>query len=185
MHYSAGGVLFYEIMQNSDVIIGLRPAGGDLTPAEKEAKVRRALEGIHIEDGFECKSVPLTLVEGANRRTFVFACTYFVLERLDLVDPYTIDCDGDRFYVLSQIKGASTIVHGANRVPMRAGYTCLLPADLGEVAIVPDGSCALLKAYLPDLRRNVIAPLREAGFAGEDIAALAGQTRLNSLNKYL
>jgi hypothetical protein len=31
MHYSTGGVLFYEIMQNSDVIIGLRKPN-DATP---------------------------------------------------------------------------------------------------------------------------------------------------------
>ncbi|MBN1583941.1 MAG: hypothetical protein JXA89_24750 [Anaerolineae bacterium] len=185
MHYSAGGVLFYEIMQNSDVIIGLRPPAGDLTAAEKEAKVELALEGIHLENGFECKIVPLIVQQGTNKRSFVFACTYFVLERLDLLDPYRLDCDGDRFYVLSQIEGSSVIECGAYRVPMRAGYTCMLPACLGEVTIIPDGRCALLKSYLPDLMHNVVAPLREAGFADEDIVALGGKTALNPLRRFL
>jgi hypothetical protein len=39
----------------------------------------------------------------------------------------------------------------------------------------------LLKAYVPDLRANVIRPLREAGIADGVIAALGGKTRLNPL----
>jgi mannose-6-phosphate isomerase len=168
-------------MQNSDVIIGLRSPAGDLTAAEKEAKVELALEGIHLEEGFECQITPLTVQEGSNRRSFILACTHFVLERLDLLEPYKLDCDGDRFYVLSQIEGASLIAYGEYRVPMRAGYTCMLPACLGQVTIIPDGACALLKSYLPDLMHNVVVPLREAGFADKDIVALGGQTRLNPL----
>jgi len=138
MHYSKGGVLFYEIMQNSDVIIGLRKPGDDLTEAEKQAKVQAVLEGIHVEDGFEPKTRPVTLQEGANRRTFAFACTHFALERLDIVEPYSLDCDTERFYVLSQIEGASAVRCNELEVKLRPGQTCLLPASLGPVTLTKD-----------------------------------------------
>ncbi|HOU14836.1 MAG TPA: hypothetical protein PKZ84_17145 [Anaerolineae bacterium] len=186
MHYSAGGVLFYEIMQNSDVYIGLRPPNPALPEDEREAQVRAAMEGIHLEEGFDCKTAPISLREGADARTFVFACTYFALERLDLTAPYTLDCDGERFFVLSQIEGTSTVVWGEQRETLRPGHTCLLPANLGVVTIEPEsGPCALLKAYVPDLLHNVIQPLQAAGVATEVILGLGGKTVLNPLSALL
>jgi mannose-6-phosphate isomerase len=141
------------------------------------------MEGIHIEPGFEAKTQPLSLSVGPNRCTFVLACQYFGLERLDLTAPYQIDCSGERFYVLSQIEGQSSISCQGHRETLRPGNSCLLPAALPEVTITPQGSAALLKAYLPDLARNVVEPLRAAGFSGSEIAALGGRTALNPLNK--
>ncbi|HOT91031.1 MAG TPA: hypothetical protein PLJ78_02955 [Anaerolineae bacterium] len=186
MHYSAGGVLFYEIMQNSDVYIGLRPPDPALPEAEREAQVRAAMEGIHLEEGFDCKTAPISLREGTNTRTFVFACTYFALERLDLTAPYTLHCDGERFFVLSQIEGTSTVVWGTQRETLRPGHTCLLPATLGAVTLEPEpGPCALLKSYVPDLAQNVIQPLQEAGITDAAILALGGKTVLNPLGELL
>lgn len=186
MHYAKGGALFYEIMQNSDVIIGLFPPAATLSECEREARVQAMMEGIHIEEDFDCKTQPVTLHEDANTRTFVFACSHFALERLDLAAPYTLDCGGERFFVLSQIEGTSTVVWGAQQEILRPGQTCLLPASLGTVTLEPEsGPCALLKSYLPDLMQNVIQPLREAGVTDEAIVGLGGKTALNPLRKLL
>jgi mannose-6-phosphate isomerase len=42
------------------------------------------------------------------------------------------------------------------------------------VRIVPGaaGEASLVACYVPDLRRDVIAPLREAGYSDEEIRAL-------------
>ncbi len=186
MHYAKGGVLFYEIMQNSDVIIGLRQPESALPECEREVLVQAMMEGIHIEDGFDCKTQPVTLSEGVNARTFVFACPYFALERLDVAAPYTLDCDGERFFVLSQIEGTSTVVWGKQRETLRPGQTCLLPATLGAVTLEPEsGPCALLKSYVPDLLHNVIRPLQTAGITDEAILGLGGKTALNPLGELL
>ncbi|MFN2286050.1 MAG: type I phosphomannose isomerase catalytic subunit [Anaerolineae bacterium] len=186
MHYSKGGALFYEIMQNSDVYIGLTQPDATLPETEREAQVHAAMEGVHLEEGFSCKTHPVTLSEGENARTFLLACTHFVLERLDLTAPYTLECDGERFFVLSQIEGKSTVVWGTERETLRPGQTCLLPANLGTVTLEPEsGPCALLKSYLPDLMQNVIQPLREAGVTDEAIVGLGGKTVLNPLKALL
>jgi len=185
MHYSAGGALFYEIMQNSDVYIGLTKPEDALPDAEKEAQVQEALEGVHLEPGFDVKIRPVTLREGAttraggNDRTFVFACAYFALERLDLVAPYVLNCDGERFFVLSQVEGTSIVVWGEHREVLRPGHTCLLPANLGPVTLEPGDNCALLKTYVPDLAKDIVQPLRTAGIAEDAIVGLGGKTRLN------
>ncbi len=181
MHYSAGGVLFYEIMQNSNVYIGLRAPDPTLTSEEREAAVCRTMRGVHVEEGFDAKTRPITLGGGANMRTFIFACRYFALERLDLMAPTLVTCNGMRFYVLSLIEGACTVVQGEHRELLRPGHTVLLPASLGMVTLIPTEPSALLKAYVPDLAEDVIKPLRLAGIQDEAILGLGGRTVLNDL----
>jgi mannose-6-phosphate isomerase len=65
------------------------------------------------------------------------------------------------------------------------GNSCLLPACLGETVLVPERRASLLKAYVPDLIRDVIEPLRRAGVEDERIALLGARTRLNPLKGLL
>ena len=181
MHYSRGGVLFYEIMQNSDVIIGLRPWRPIASDEERELWARSALEGIHVEEGFDCRTTPVSFREGANRRSYLLACEHFAVERLDLVTPLTIRCTGERFYVLSQVDGTCTLKHNRHEERLRPGMSCLLPADLGGVIVEPEGEGSLLMAYVPDLVRQIIDPLRAVGVPDAAIAALGGKTTLNPL----
>jgi mannose-6-phosphate isomerase len=181
MHYSKGGVLFYEIMQNSDVYIGLRKIDPELPEDEKDAKLQFLLEGVHIEEEFRPKISPVTFKEGENLRTFAFVCRYFTLERLDLCTEYTIECDGKRFFILTQIEGTSEIISNRQVEVMYLGNTCLLPANLGKVTIVPGKSCSLLKSYVPDLLVDVVKTCRAVGIADDVIVGLGGNTRLNTL----
>jgi len=185
MHYSDGGVLFYEIMQNSDVIIGLRPWRPIASDEEREAWARSALEGIHIEQGFDCRTMPVCLREGDNQRTYLLACEHFAVERLDLASPFAVHCTGERFYVLSQIGGSSTLERNQRTEMLRSGMSCLLPADLGDVVVEPEGDASLLMAYVPDLQHDVVAPLRSSGVTDSAIAALGGHTCLNPLPTFL
>ena len=43
----------------------------------------------------------------------------------------------------------------------------------------------MLRTYVPDLRRDVVEPLRAAGVGDEAILALGGRTELNPLGKLL
>ncbi len=181
MHYASGGVLFYEIMQNSDVYIGLHPPDLGLAPEERVIRARDALVGVHLETDFDAQTVPVSLPAGVNTRTFILACRYFALERYDLLAPTMIACDGRRFHVLSQIEGVTTIVHGEHRELLRPGQSILLPADLGLVTLVPSQPSAILKAYVPDLREDIVAPLRQSGVSDAGIVRLGGWTALNDL----
>ena len=51
--------------------------------------------------------------------------------------------------------------------------------------IEPANGSALLKAYVPDLLRDVVQPLRSVGVEDDDIVALGGKTRLNPLLKHV
>jgi mannose-6-phosphate isomerase len=175
MHYSAGGMIFYEIMQNSDVYIGLRPPDTALTQEERERQARLALEGISLDGSYEPHIEPVTLQEGANRRSLVLACRYFALERLDLSTSYIVPCDGQRFCVLTQIEGSCEVWAGGVSEMLHPGQSCLVPAACQDVRLNPLPGCVLLTAYVPDLESNVATPLRVAGISETAIARLQGR----------
>jgi mannose-6-phosphate isomerase len=181
MHYARGGVLFYEIMENSDITLGLGTHSmRDMTDEQKEAQARKVADMVHLEEDFDCKTVPVALAEGANRRTIIFGCRYFVLERLDLAAPKKMAMDGERFYMLSLVEGRATVAAAGRTETLLPGNSIMLPAAVGDVEIVPQGAAAMLRSYVPNLPQFV-AELRAAGVSDAGIAGLGGHTRLNDL----
>jgi mannose-6-phosphate isomerase len=191
MHYTPGGLLFYEIMQNSDFTIGLGPRLASLPTEEREGRVSRALEAVHLEEGSDPRTRPVTVCREGGTRTFILACEEFALERIDIEEPCSLDParsaagEGAHFCVLTCIEGASDVISSGHEEPLAAGQTCMLPAVLGPVSLRPRGPASLLRAYVPDLIRDVITPLREAGIEDEAIRALGGNTELNPLWRLL
>ncbi len=184
MHYSRGGVLFYEIMQNSDITVGLNwlkgegPAGAGHSPEELASF-------IHLETPFDVRTQHVTLLRGANLQTYVFACRYFCLERWDLNGPLAVVPDGERFYVYSVIEGHATLRCGDRVERLVSGNSFLVPAAMGPAEIVPEGRASLLRAYVPDLVKDVIMPLRAEHIPDERISLLGGITRLNHITPLL
>jgi mannose-6-phosphate isomerase len=55
--------------------------------------------------------------------------------------------------------------------------SCVLPAAIGEVRVVPEGEASLIVCYVPDLERDVVVPLRDAGYSDDEIRTL-GEVRI-------
>jgi mannose-6-phosphate isomerase len=184
MHYSKGGVIFYEIMQNSDITVGL-----NRLPEEGPEAVAKAADEmanfIHLETPFDCRTQHVTVAHGANSQTYIFACRYFNLERWDLAAPMDVTPTGERFYVYSVIEGHATLRAGDLTETLVSGNSFLVPAEMGAAEIIPEGKAALLRASVPDLMADVVAPLRARGISDEQIAGLGGITRLNHLTPLL
>ena len=83
--------------------------------------------------------------------------------------------------MLSCIAGSCRVSGGGQEVTLRPGLTCLLPAELDEARLEPEGNATLLKAYVPDLMRDIVEPLRAAGVSDAAIVGLGGRTWLNDL----
>ncbi len=79
----------------------------------------------------------------------------------------------ERFVTLSNVGEARVSIEyqGGSETLGRA-QSCILPAAIGEARLAPEGEATLAACYVPDLRRDVIAPLREAGYSDEEIRAL-------------
>ncbi|MGM0401867.1 MAG: type I phosphomannose isomerase catalytic subunit [Chloroflexota bacterium] len=181
MHYARGGALFCEIMENSDITYGLEHYMDEAKSGCERERAEELAEQIHLEDDFDCQTSHVTIERGPNTQTLIFACKHFAMERLDLTADHILDLDGTRFYVLSQIEGASRVVCGDSVETLRAGNSCLLPATLESVRLEPQGDAALLKMYVPDLMANIVEPLRAQGVDDAEIVGLGGHTKRNDL----
>jgi mannose-6-phosphate isomerase len=185
MHYTHGGVLFYEILQNSDAGISLvgkeYPAGTNA----REQWARDTIVAVRPVKGGNCRISPVTVAVGENSVSYILASKYFALERIDLESAHAIACTGDKFCILTQIEGESTVSSGRHAEKLYPGHTCLLPASLGTVSVTPNGRCSILKAYVPDLMRDIVNPLRGAGVSDRDIVQLGGEPEFNVLIELL
>lgn len=181
MHYSNGGVLFCEIMQNSDITLGFESVfeGG----APRPERARELADLIHLEEESELRISAIAISSGDNTHTYLLACRHFALERLDLVESQPLELDGRRFHVVSQIEGTSRLVCGDHVEVLRPGSTCLLPASLQHARVEPWGRSSMLLMYVPDLMSNIVRPLLALGIDHEAIIGLGGRTRLNDLRE--
>lgn len=182
MHYSAGGVLFYEVQQNSNVWVGLGPMDPKLTEAEKAKRADDALAAVHLEDGIDCRTSSVVLSRGGIRRAIVVACEHFVLEHLFPRSPWQLPRDERRFVIITQVEGRSKLFCGGHEEVLHAGNTCLIPAGAPMVTfdVVSPGS--MLMSYVPDLMQDVVRPLRAAGLPDDAIVATGGRSGKNALN---
>ncbi|MCL4395285.1 MAG: class I mannose-6-phosphate isomerase [Chloroflexi bacterium] len=179
VHAIGRGIVLAEIQENSDLTYRLYD-WGRLTPDGKsrELHIDRSLKVADYDSLAEHKIEPLIVHRPEFDRTYLVACRYFSFERFEVRSAFEAAAPGDRFVILTVIDGQAEITFGQGLrscVPVKHGQTVLLPASLGPVGIAPkEGPCRLLRAYAPDLVRDVIDPLISEGHSKEDIAKLGG-----------
>ena len=104
------------------------------------------------------------------QRRFCCAGPWFVLERV------AVPADGryrrafDQALVLTNVGPTAAVSADGWSEQLDLARSLLLPAALGEVTIT--GPADVVVGYLPDLERDVRAPLAAAGYAPELIASL-------------
>ncbi len=178
MHSFGPDALVFEVQQTSDLGQFVTPTGlyGErLDDATWEGNINAALDELRV-DYRPHPSPGLVLGDGANRRVVCAAGPYFALERWTLAEPRTEPSHPHRCLTLSNVGGSVSIEYAGGVEVLDRAESCVLPASIGEVRVVPDeaGSSAssLVACYVPDLERDVVAPLREAGYSDGEIRAL-------------
>ena len=115
------------------------------------------------------------LEDAANRRVLCCAGPHFALEHWTLAETHTEPSHPRRFLTLSNVgeEPVELVYEGGSEALGRA-ESCVLPAAIGEVSVIPSsiGKANLVACYVPDLEREVVGPLREAGYSDEEIRAL-------------
>lgn len=107
-----------------------------------------------------------------NRRILCCAGPHFALERRILTGPYMESSHPGRCLTLSNVGDPARIEYAGGMETLGSGESCILPAAMGETRIVPEGEASLIVCYVPDLERDVVVPLREAGYSDEEIREL-------------
>ncbi len=180
IHAFGPDTLVFEVQQTSDLGQFVTPEdlyGNPLDQETWEANIDAALDELRTD--YHPRPNPgLALENGraaANRRILCCAGPHFALERWTLTEPHTEPSHPWRCLTLSNLGDPARIEYAGGTETLGRGESCILPAAIGEVRIVPEGETSLIVCYVPDLQRDVIAPLREAGYSDEEIREL-GET---------
>lgn len=175
IHALGPGLVLFEIQQNEDITFRFYDWDRlDSAGQPRQLHLTEALAAMRPELSSSQPTRPISLACPGGRRTYLVACRFFLLCRLDLNQPHQAET-GEELSFLTCLQGSGTILGRHQRVRLAPGSTVLLPAGLGEYRIEPEGQLSLLESSAPDLASRVIAPLRSAGFSQEEILGLAGQ----------
>jgi mannose-6-phosphate isomerase len=175
VHSIGPGLLLFEIQQNNDITYRFH----DWNRLDEKGRPRP----LHIEQSLEAArpglapSRPIqtpTLAEPGGQRTFLTACSHFLLCLLEL-DREAEGCkDRERFVLLTGLEGRGRVRGGGVEAELEPGVTVLVPACLEDYRIIPEGRLKILESIYPDPDRDLIGPLKKAGVEDRLILGLAG-----------
>ena len=176
IHAFGPDTLVFEVQQTSDLGQFVTPTslyGERLDDETWRSNIEAALDELR-PDYLPRPNPGLVLQDGENRRVFGCAGPHFVLERWTLTEPLTEPSHPYRCLTLSNVGGPALIEYEGGTETLGSGESCVLPAVIGEVRVAPHevSEASLISCYIPDLERDVVAPLREAGYSDEEIRAL-------------
>ena len=151
VHALGGGVVVFEVQQNSDVTLRLYDWGrvDARTGRPRALQVDRAIGCIDFTDDGAGLVAPVVETEAPVRRERLFDCEYFRLWRLRGESPFTVGA-ADAPRVLVSIEGAGRVEHSGASYAIAKGEVWLLPAAVGACAFQPRGAVSLLEIAIPE-----------------------------------
>ena len=177
IHTFGPDTLVFEVQQTSDLGQFVMPEdlyGNPLDEETWEANINATLD--ELRTAYRPRPNPGLALEngrsGNNRRILCCAGPYFALESWTLIEPHTEPSHPERCLTLSNVGDPVRIEYAGGTETLGSAESCILPAAIGEVRMVPEGEANLIVCYVPDLTRDVVAPLREAGYSDEEIRYL-------------
>ncbi|MBA3426898.1 MAG: type I phosphomannose isomerase catalytic subunit [Rubrobacteraceae bacterium] len=174
LHTFGPDTLIFEVQQTSDLGQFVMPTdlyNNRLSDEEWDANINATLDELKT-DFMPHPNPGLVVEDGTNRRVLCCAGPYFALERWTLTVPHEEPSRPRRCMTLSNVGGPVEIEHEGGVERLDRAESCVLPAAIGELRIVPDDETSLVVCYVPDLGRDVISPLRETGYSDEEIRSL-------------
>jgi mannose-6-phosphate isomerase len=178
VHAITEGLLIYELQQNSDTTFRLYDWGRvDAAGMPRALHTREAGQVADLKPRTGYKIPPLGMDHASHREDFLVACPWFALKKwTGFKAPAPLDTGG-RFHVLTVVAGEASIRNGQELLPLRLGDTALVPACLESVRVEAGPAAEILVSFIPDLERDVRAPLRAAGHDAASIEKIFGPAR--------
>ena len=151
VHSLGGGVVVFEVQQNSDVTFRLYDWDrvDPRTGLPRALQVEQALACIDFAEGPAGPLAPVVEAPKPVRRSRIFQCEHFELWRLRGQSPFAVGAVGVP-RTLVCIEGAGQVEHGRAIVSVGKGDVVLLPAVLGECTFQPRGAVTVLEIAIPE-----------------------------------
>lgn len=175
VHALGAGVMVYEIQQPSDVTFRL----DDWGRVDAQGNPRE----MHLKEGFAVARPdfrpelipPVPLETSSGQRDLLGACRYFAFERITLPagGQATLHSPASP-QVVTLLEGAAMVTNRDGSVDLAAGRSCVLWASPDDATLRTNEAVVALRAWVPDLAADVVAPARAAGASEAAIDALSG-----------
>ncbi|SVB49840.1 uncharacterized protein METZ01_LOCUS202694 [marine metagenome] len=183
LHSWGPGVVLYEVHTTSNAIFAL-----DWMEWDKDEE-RREYDLQHLEQSIVIDQKPNLAIQAVDfheqGRQILCANQHFVLERIQSDQPIALNATNNRFSLYTLIEGNGEIVSEEEGYTLNNYRTALIPAHADKSTFIPNGSCVLLKAYVADLKLDIVQPLIAQGISKDRITALAGNARSNDFSRIL
>ncbi|MEA2598085.1 MAG: mannose-6-phosphate isomerase [Thermomicrobiales bacterium] len=180
LHSFGPDTLIFEIQQTSDLGQNVMPEdlyGRRLSEDEWNANVEATLSELKT-DFMPRPNAGLERVANGNRYRVGCASKHFALERWSLSAPLREPAHPDGCFTISNVGDPVQITISGGTETLGHAESCVMPAALGEFELVPEGTGDLIVCYVPNLMRDIVQPLRDAGHSDEVIASL-GEVPIN------
>lgn len=174
IHSFGPDALVFEVQQTSDLGQMVMPVdlyGQPHSIEQWHTNINATLDELRTH--YQPRPNPgLTFQQNQNQRIFGCASRYFALEHWRLLNPYTEPAHPHRCTTLANVGTPVQLEFADGTERLESGESCILPAAIGKVRIVPDGEASLIACYVPNLATDVVQPLTEAGYSLKQIQHL-------------
>jgi mannose-6-phosphate isomerase len=150
VHSLGGGVVVFEVQQNSDVTFRLYDWDhiDPKTGRKRALQIEQALASIDFSQGAITPVVPVPEIVQPVAREQLFNCPQFRLWRLQSATPFRVGMEGSP-HVLVCIAGSGNIEFNGTNFEMVKGTIVLLPAAVGACTFAPELNVTMLEIAIP------------------------------------
>ena len=180
VHAIGGGIVLAEIQQNSDLTYRIYDWGRvQADGTSRELHVEKALQSIHFGSPHGGEANGLSYDVGGAVCTVLAACKYFAAELIETSGSFTRQTRGESFHIILAKGDGVTITAGNGTRTLKTAEAVLVPGSQDEFTV--EGEGAFLDYYVPDLEKDIVAPLLAHGHSRESIVLLGGDPSYSDL----
>lgn len=186
VHAIMDGTLIYEVQETSDTTLRLYDWGRvDARGQPRQLHVRDALTVLDMRSRGDYRIPPVTFEDGGCLHSYRVACRFFAVEQYSFLrDTDVIVPHKQSFRVISVMAGSIDLHNPNGTAHIPAGGTVLLPATAGDVRAAGAAGTNIIHSWVPDLQREIIAPLESRGVSAKEIERLGGFRERNDLARF-
>lgn len=166
LHAIGAGIVIVEIQQTSDITYRVFDYNRvDRNGVGRQLHLDKALEVTNFNAGSQevkSKGIKIKLGEGSSK-TIYTANEIFGCEKYEVNGSVSETTDGSNYYIYICLSGHGKLKTENMSVEFKAGETVFIPASMGIYGL--EGQFSALKAYVPELNKDIVEPMRKAGSA--------------------
>lgn len=174
LHSFGPETLVYEIQQTSDVLQSAMPLsmrdGSEIPVSEWHRNIEALLQQIHLE--IRPRFSPGLPIDEGNDVERLLCCVgpYFALERWRIGNIRPLEYAFTSVRLITNIGSTVQIEADGWSGILNPADSIVLPAALEGIRVTGPGD--LLIAYIPDVQKDIIEPLTNAGYGRQQIESL-------------